>query len=434
MDIIADVLILVVLLILGVPIPFCFMAALIFIVAIHGYSIDFLLPVGFYKLNSIVLLAVPFFILVGTLLFNTGMGERLVGIANALVGRIRGGLGAVSVVGCAMVGAIAGTCSAAVAAVGSTMIPEMEKNGYPRGYSSALISCASILGQLIPPSIPMILFAWVTWQPVGACFLANVGPGFLAIVLFIFINYLFTRRMPGVKVHPALRPRQQIKEIGHAFRQGAFALLIPLIVLGGIFGGFTTPTEAAALGVVTTIFLGFVIYRGMTLRSFGRTLVEATTTTGVLLIMVFFVMILSRIYVMENVPQRLIALVTGISQNKYVILGMVNLFLIIVGMLMDDFSGTLMAAPLLFPLMKEIGIHPIHFAAIMGTNLGMGNMTPPTAPILYLGGRIGGVTLDKMIKPAMVYILCAQLPVVLITTYWPDLPLFLPRLVYPKLF
>jgi len=429
MDILMDLVILVVLLVLGVPIPFCFMAAVLFLAVVNGYSWDFLLPVGFYKLNSLVLLSVPFFITLGALLNATGIGVRLVAIANSLTGRFRGGLGAVSIVGCAMVGAIAGTCSAAVAAVGSIMIPRMEENGYTRGYSSALVSCASVLGQLIPPSVPMILFAWVTWQPVGACFLATVGPGVLTILFYIVINYLITRRMQSIKVQPPLNSRHWFREIGRTTRQGALGLLIPVFVLGSIFGGFSTPTEAAAIGLVATLLIGCFFYRDMRFKQFGRALVEAATTTGVVILMVFFVMILGRIYVMENVPQRLIVLIKGVSENKYVILLLVNLFLLAVGMLMDDFSGTLMAAPLLFPLMKEIGIHPLHFAAIMGANLGMGNMTVPTAPILYLGGRIGGVTIDKMMKPATIFLLCGSLPVVLITTYWPDFALFLPRLI-----
>jgi TRAP-type C4-dicarboxylate transport system permease large subunit len=159
-------------------------------------------------------------------------------------------------------------------------------------------------------------------------------------------------------------------------------------------------------------------------------MVTACTTTGVIIVMVFFVSIMSRIYVMQNIPQQIITVMKGISGgNKTLILLMVNLFLVIQGMLMDDFSGTLMAAPLLFPLMKDIGVHPVHFAAIMGTNLGMGNMTVPMAPILYLGCRIGGVTIDKVMVPSTMFLIFGSLPVVLITTYFPDLSLFLPRLI-----
>ena len=433
MDIAIDAIILVGLLIWGVPIPFCFMAAVLFMALVHGYSFDFLLPVGFYKLNSIVLIAVPFFILLGDLLSSTGIGKRLVEFANALLGRVRGGLGLVSVVACALVGAIAGTCSAAVAAVGSIMIPRLEENGYSKGYSSALVSCASILGQLIPPSVPMIFFAWATLEPVGPCWMSTVGPGVLLIVIYSLINRLYVGKMPGVTVQPPVSRRMWVTGVGRATYQAGFAVLIAVAVLGSVWGGIATPTESAAIGLVVTILVGLLVYRSIKVRQLGHTLVTAGTTTGVIILMVYFVMILSRIYTMENVPQRLVALLTGISDNKYVILLMVNAFLIIIGMLMDDFSGTLLAAPLLFPLMQEIGVSPFHFAAIMGTNLGLGNMTPPCAPILYLGARIGNVTIDKIIKPATAYMLLGSLPVVLMTTYFPPLALTLPHLLSPDM-
>jgi C4-dicarboxylate transporter DctM subunit len=426
--VIFDLALLVGLLVFGVPIPFCFMAVVVLRALVHGFNWGFLLPVGFYKLNSIVLLSIPMFIILGSLLNATGIAARLIAIANAATGRFRGGLGAVSIVACAMVGAIAGTCSAAVAAVGSIMIPRMEKDGYSRGYSSALISCASVLGQLIPPSVPQILYAWVTLQSVAACFLSTVGPGILLVIIYSFINYFYARKMQ-VRVTPHEKFNQWMGEIGKTMRRGSLGLLIPITVLGSIFGGLTTPTEAATLGVLITAIIGFFIYREMGFRTFVSTLVEAGVTTGVVVLMVFFVMILSRIYVMENIPQQLIEVIKGVSGNKYVVLLLVNLFLVAVGMLMDDFSGTLMATPLLYPLIRSIGVHPIHFAAILGTNLGMGNMTFPCAPILYLGCRIGRTTIDKVMVPSTVYLLFGSLPVVLITTYWPDLSLFLPRLI-----
>ncbi|MFQ6122668.1 MAG: TRAP transporter large permease [Dehalococcoidales bacterium] len=429
MDIVIDLIILIVLLILGVPVPFCFMAAVLFMIALHGYSFEFLLPISFYALNSLPLLAVPFFIMAGGLMGSSGIAERLVNVASALVGRVKGGLGSATVVACAIFGAVAGTCSAAVAAIGSIMIPRMEAEGFPRGHTTGLVACASVLGQLIPPSVPMILFAWVTRLSVAACFLATVGPGILLVIIYSFINWLMCRRIPTIKVPPPVSPWQQVREVGRTSYRGFFALLAPLIILGSIYGGFTTATEAATLAVLYTIPVGFLIYRRLTVRELGRTLFTTATTTGVIILLLFFVTMLGRIYTMENVPQRLIATMVGISENKYVILLMVNVFLIIVGMLMDDFSGTLLAAPLLFPLMKHIGVSPFHFAAIMGTNLGLGNVTPPCAPILYLAGRIGNSRFDEMIKPALTFMIFGCLPVVLVTTYWPDLSLFLPRLI-----
>ncbi len=429
MDIIIDLGILLGLLVLGVPVPFCFMAAVLFLIVLHGLSFEFLLPVAFYSLNSLTLLSVPFFIMAGGLMGSSGIAERLANLAVAFVGRFRGGLGGATVVATAIFGAIAGLCSAAVAAIGSIMIPRLEAEGYPRGYATGLVTCSSILAQLIPPGVPMILFAWVTRLSVAACFLSTIGPGIITIFIYIFINWLMCRRMPAVRVQPKIGLVEQAKEIGQASVKGFFAIVGVIIVLGGIYGGFTTPTEAATLAALYTIAVGFLIYRTLTVRELGRTLFTTATTTGVVILMLFFVTILSRIYTMQYVPQRLIEIMSGVSDNKYVILAMVNIFLILIGMIMDDFSGTLLAAPLLFPLMKHIGISPYHFAAIMGTNLGLGNVTPPCAPILYLGGRMAKCGFDKFIGPAMIFMTFGNLPVVIITTYWPDLSLFLPRLI-----
>ena len=312
------------------------------------------------------------------------------------------------------------------------MIPRMVERGYPRGHATGLVACSSVLGQLIPPSVPMILYAWVTWQSVAACFLSTVVPGIILVIIYSIINWFMCRKLP-IKVSPPISLKEQVKEFGQATYKGFYALLMPIIVLGGIYGGIFTPTESAGVATLYCIFIGFFIYRTLTFKQLADTTVNSITTTGVVRLRVVFVMILSRLYVMENVPHRLVATLTGITDNKYIILLMVNLFLIILGMLMDDFSGTLLAAPLLFPLMQAIGVHPIHFAAILGTNLGLGNVTPPTAPILYLAGRIGKCKFNELITPAVIFMVFGALPVVLLTTYFPFLSLWLPHLLMPKL-
>ena len=363
---------------------------------------------------------------------STGIASRLINISDSILGRKKSGLGTVSIVSCAIFGAIAGTATAAVAAIGSIMIPRMVKRGYPRGHATGLVACSSVLGQLIPPSVPMILYAWATWQSVAACFLSTVVPGIILVIIYSIINWFMCRKLP-IKVSAPISPKEQVKEFGQASYKGFYALLMPIIVLGGIYGGIFTPTESAGVGALYCIFVGFFIYRTLKFKQLANTMVDSITTTGVVVLMVFFVMILSRLYVMGNVPQRLVATLTGITDNKYIILLMVNLFLIILGMLMDDFSGTLLAAPLLFPLMQAIGVHPIHFAAILGTNLGLGNVTPPTAPILYLAGRIGKCKFDELITPAVIFMIFGAIPIVLLTTYFPCLSLWLPHLLMPKL-
>ena len=432
MDVVLNLVILIGLLVLGVPVPFCFMAAVFSTFLMGNYSTMFIISTGFKQVNSMAVLAILFFILMGGLMGTGGIASRLVAISDSILGRKKHGLGTVTIISCAIFGAISGTCSAAVASIGSIMIPRMLERGYPRGQATALVACPSVLGQLIPPSVPMVLYAWVTWQSVGACFLSTVVPGLIMVCLYCCMNAFMIRNEP-IEVLPDVPTRQKLEDFGKATFNGFWALLMPVIVLGGIYGGVFTPTEAAGVAVIYCLPVGFFIYKSMNLRQFGDALISTVTTTGVVIVMVFFVMVLSRMYVMENVPQRLIATLTGFTSNKLTILLMINLFLLILGMLVDDFSGTLLAAPLLFPLITEIGIHPIHFAAILGTNLGLGNKTPPTAPILYLAGRVGQCRFEQLVKPAVTFMTTCSVPVVLLTTYCPIVSLWLPHLLLPKL-
>ncbi len=431
--IIIDVAILLVLLVLGVPIQLCFAGAAMYLGLSTGMDMGQMVSAGFSQLNSITLLAVAAFILAGGLMNVTGIADRLVTFAEALVGRVKGGLGGVCVVACAIIGAIAGTCSAAVASMGTVLIPKMEQHGYSRGYATGLVACASVLGQLIPPSLPMVLFGFVLQVSVAACFLSTVGPGLILIVIYVIVNRIMVGRMPEVVTQPPISFRQQLGEIKIATRKGAWALVMPVIILGSIYGGIAIPTEAATISCVYAIFVGFVVYKGLTKRKLYGTVLSMGITTGVIILMIYFVMILARLYAFEQVPMKIAEGMMGISTNYYVVLLLINLFLILIGMLMDDSSGTLLAAPLLFPIVQEIGVNPYHFAAIIGTNLGLGNVTPPCAPILYLAARIGNVPFEKVIKPALIFMVFGSLPVVLITTYWPDLALFLPRLVFPDI-
>lgn len=420
--------------VIGVPVPFAFAASLAFLAYVTNIDIIAQIPLGFRKMSSLTLLAVPFFIIMGGFMTTSGIAERVIALSNALVGRIRSSLGASTVVACAFTGAIAGTCSAAVAAIGALMIPEMVRNGYPRGYSTALVSCASVLGQLIPPSVPMILYAFVTRQSVLACFLSTVGPGILLVCIYIVINRFMVKNMPEVKALPNVGFTQQTRAVFSALRYGILAVLMPVLILGGIYGGVMTTTEAAAVGIFYVLVVGRFFYRTLDWKKIFNTFAQTSITTGIVLMMVFFVTIISRVQTMLNIPQGLIAALTGISENRYVILLMINVFLIILGMLVDDFTGTLLAAPLLLPVMEHIGVHPVHFAAILGTNLGLGNVTPPVAPILYLACRIGNVTIDKVMRPTIIFLLFGTVPVVIATTYWPDLSLWLPKLLMPDLF
>lgn len=422
-------LILIFALMLGIPVALSFMASTIFMVLVQGYDPSFLLPYGFSKISSMVLLAVPLFIVTGNLMDSGNIGDKLIDFVDAFVGRIKGGLAVVTTVTCAVLGSITGSAFATASCVGSIMKPRLLESGYSRGFIGALIANSAILGLLIPPSGVMILYAWIGRQSVLASFLAIVAPGLLMTLLISLVSIFLVRNDPNVKVMPKLPFKQVTKQVAKTGFKAVPALLLPVIILGGIYGGYMTPTEAAAVGALYAIPLGFLVYKGLTWKKFYETLVNSAKTTGTIMVMFFAVMILSRIYIMEDLPGKIMDLLTSISSNKYVLLLMVNLFMVIFGMLMDDVSAVLLVTPILLPMVTKLGMDPVQFAGVVAVNLGMGNITPPTAPLLYVGGSMAEARLDQMLYPSLMMILFAWIPTLLITTYVPGFATFLPNLL-----
>lgn len=417
----------VLLMMIGVPVVFSFAAMTLILSIIYEVDISSLMTTGFWSVNSIILLALPLFVMTGYLMQAGGMAARLVSFVEALVGKSRSGMGSSMVVACGVFGAISGTASAAVASIGTIMIDPMEKHGYKREYTSALLGISSLLGLLIPPSITMILYAVVTRQSVAACFLATIGPGILLILVLCFLNWLKMRRHPDAAAE-ILSFRQRVDAVGSNMWKALPALMLPVIILGGIYGGVFTPTEAAAIAVVYAIPVGLFVYRELDVKKMVQCLVAAATTTGVIMVILLFSFVASRIFTYERVPQQLTDLLMDLFQNKLLILLMVNIFLILLGMIMDDVSVVAIVSPLLLPVMVNIGIDPVHFAAIVGTSVVIGCNSPPMAPILFMTCRIGKVGMSQVMRPALGFMAFAALPVMLVTTYWPPLALYLPRL------
>jgi len=411
----------------GVPVAISFGAIALYFTFAFDISSAMLIPSAFNQIKSAVLLSIPFFILIGNLMSSGGLAVRLIAFVNSIVGYMRSGLGAVMIITCALFGSIGGSCSAAVAAVGTIIVPQMEKCGYPRNYSTALIACSSILGQLIPPSISGIIYALLTYQSIPGCWLATVGPGILTIIIFCILNFFLTRKMDLIVPDP-IPFAARIEELVVSTKKASLALLLPILLLGSIYGGFTTSTEAACLAVLYVIFISRYVTRETTWPGVGDSIIKAASTTGSLVLMLFFIMMNTRILVFEQIPQEMARAILSISDNKIIILLIVNCFLLLIGMIMDDISGTVLATSLLYPVMQELNVHPLHFAAILGVNLGMGNVTPPTAPILYMAGHITGCRFTEYIRYSLIFIVFGLLPVLIVTTYWPNLSLFLPNL------
>lgn len=422
------ILLLVITLLLGMPVPFAFFISSIWILIVGDYSFNFLFTHGYNSIGSIVLLAIPLFIMAGGIMQRGNIAESLINLIDLFIDKIKGGLGAVAVVSCAVFGSITGSSSATLSCIGAVMFPRLKKSGYPLGHTAALLASASVLGMLIPPSTLMILYSWIGGQSVLACFLAGVIPGVILTLLMSFYNIYILRNsniIVSKKINFSTFKKILVRRSINSFP----ALLMPVFVLGGIYGGFVTPTEAAAVSVVYAIPLGFWVYKGLNKVSFRETIIESATTTGVIMLMLFGVMMLSRLYVMENLPEVILNFLYTITSSKNGILLIINIFMIVMGMLMDDCSATMLCTPILLPIIIKLGVSPIHFAAIVGVNIGMGNVTPPTAPLLYLAGRLNGASIDQSIKPTLQIILFCWLPVLLAITYIPSLSLFLPRLI-----
>lgn len=427
--VIADAILLTLLLVIGVPVPLCFAGAVLVLMLFGDLgAATFLIGAGYAKMSSLVIIAIPLYILAGGIMSQGGIAGRLVDLADSIFGRMRGGLGIVVIIAAAVFGAISGMASSAVAAIGTIMIPRMEARGYDRGYATALVSASAVLALLIPPSASMILYGWVTGTSILACFLAPVVPGLLLCLFLGFWNYLLTRKMKLIEPGK-VSGSELIHDVAMRTKRAGFGLAMPLIILGFIYGGVTTPTEAAAVAVVYAVPVSLYVYRDINWRDLGEVFWRAGQTTGVLLVLIFFAAMLARVWTLENVPQQIMDGFLTISENPIVLLLLANLFLMLIGMFMEDVSGILLASPLLMPVMVQAGVDPIHFAAIIATNLGMGLITPPTAPILYFAALIGKTSLGPMLKPSLVFVFLAYMPVVLLTTFVPSLSMALPRLV-----
>jgi len=414
-------------LMIGIPVPFAFGLALIYMYLVGDQDPAGFLASGYWRMNVLVLLAIPLFIIAGTIMERGKIAQPLVELAQLFVGRFRGGMSYTAVGASAVFGSIAGSATATLTCIGSVMMPQLRRARYPEGLSAALITNAAPLGLLIPPSSIQIIYAWITRQSVLKCFLATIVPGLILVLLLCIVNYLMLRKHKDIEVMP--KSVNLKREVARKGRHALPALLMPFMILGGIYGGIMTPTEAAGIAVAYAIPVGFFVYKGLNRQNFKEALVQSATTTGVVMVMFFMVMIVSRLFIFEDIPGLAQELIFSVSDNPIVVLIMINVVMILIGMLMDDVSGVLLASPLLLPIVVELGVDPIQFAAIVGVNLGMGNITPPTAPLLYLGSRVTGVRVGAMLKPTLIMIAFAWIPTLIITTYVPQVSLFLPKLL-----
>lgn len=438
-----NILILVGLLLLGTPLPYAFGGAVIVMVIFGDVPIISIILWGFNQITASSLLAVPLFILFGAIVSKGGIADKLLKFADLFIGKIKGAIGTVVVLTSGFLGAISGSSFTGIAAVGQIMVPRMLQQGYSRGYSTSLVSVSSVLGALIPPSVMIIIYGWATGTTVTGSFLSTIGPGALLIVLFTIIHFVHTRRYFGVNGEgtykeyeemPLNDDPEQIEKMRkrdtkfRIFIAAVPSLLLPVVILGGIYGGIFTPTESAAVAIVLGFLIGIIFYRQLKLKDIMELFHESTSSIGSIMAMIFFSLLLAQTYVHLQIPQEIVDLFLGVTDSKFLILLIVTIFLIFVGMIVNDTTAIILTAPLLLPLVVSFGVDPIHFAAIMAITLAMGGITPPYASVLYFGMRVGDANFSEVVKPTMVFIIFGFVPVIILTVFFEPLAMAIPRL------
>jgi C4-dicarboxylate transporter DctM subunit len=376
----------------------------------------------FTATDSFPLMAVPFFILAGSLMEFGGISRRLIDFANSIVGRFSGGLAFVAIVASMFFGAISGAAVACVAAIGTILIPAMVRRGYDTPYATAVQATAGTLGVMIPPSIPMIIYGVLTGVSIGGLFMGGILPGILVAVCLMFVAWLIARKK-GYKGDE----KASGAKIWATFKDAIIALLMPVIILGGIYGGVFTPTEAAVVAVIYGFIVGAFVYRELSVSRLKDILVNTSVGTATIMFIIATSSVFSWILTAQRVPQAVAEAILSVSKNPVVILTLINILLLFIGTFMETVASIIILVPVLYPVVTQIGVDPLHFGIIIVVNLAIGMVTPPLGVCLFVGCGISGISLEAISKAAWPFI-AIMIAAVLVLTYVPWISLVLPKL------
>ena len=414
----------VILTVIGLPIGFALgLTSLFGFVLIDKPIFLTMIPQRFFSsMDGFAFLALPFFLVAGDVMNRIGLTERLVAVANLFFGRMKGGLAQVNIITSIIFGGISGAAMADIAALGSVFIPAMKKEGYDTDFSVAVTVASSIIAPIIPPSIIMIIYGAIMGVSIAGMFAAGIVPGLLiGIFLMIVTRFYAAKRNYPRHIIPLTR-----ENIVRTTGRGLPALVLPFIILGGILGGVVTPTEAAAVAAGYALFLGFFVYRNLTLGDLYDILYKNAITVGVIAVILSGASILAWVLAMQQIPQMVAAFFLSITQNKFMILLLINLFLLFIGMFMDITASLLILGPILAPLATDMGVDPLHFGVMMCINLNIALMTPPMGACLFMAMIVSKRDMGQIVKAIWPFIL-VEFVVLAMVIYIPAVTLTIPR-------
>lgn len=413
------------LMILGVPIGFALGGAAVLAI-LFGLNVPLIVVAQtmFNGVNSFPLMAIPFFILAGDLMCNGGISKKLINFVNLFFCRVRGGLGLVSIGSSMIFAAISGSCPATTAAIGGIMVEEMEENGYDKAFTGATVAAAGTVGQVIPPSIPMVTYSVLAGTSVSTLFLCGVGPGILMglAMMVIAIRYAKAHNVPKIKT------KITFKLVFKTLLDSLWALLMPVIILGGIYSGIFTPTEAGAIAAVYAVVVGLFIYKDLKLSSIPKILINSAVSAAVIMIIMATVATFCYVLTRAKIPQAIATGLLSITTNKYILLLLFNIIVLIAGCFMQSSAAIALLTPILLPVLTAVGISPYLVGIIFIVNMGIGMITPPVGSCLYVACNIAHISFEELVKAVIPYIVALVL-ILLIVTYVPAVSLLIPGIL-----
>lgn len=400
----------IILLVLGVPIGITIGLSSMTAIVTSGVGLDIIVQKLYSGVNSFSLMAIPFFVFAGDIMLEGGASKKLIAFANKLFGWITGGVPITAVVSSMFFAALSGSSPATVAGVGGVMVPNLQDNGYDKKFSLGLICASGSLGIIIPPSITMMAYGVVSEQSISDLFIAAIIPGLFIGLSLIVYSYIYSR-----KHNPVKSDIPTLKEVWLAFKDAFFSILMPIIVLGGIYLGIATPTEAAAISIIYSLIISLFIYKEIGFRDIFRIAKKSVVTSSMIMFVIANSAIFSWYLTFKQVPQMLAQTILGLETSPIIIILLINVILLFVGMIMDASAAVLILTPLFLPIVTGLGMNPIHFGVIMIVNLSIGMLTPPFGLNLFIASGIGKASLSDVVRGTIPFIIILLIDLLIIT-------------------